>query len=212
MSDSLTITMVVDTYCTTTNGTTITAMRMTEALREKGHTVYVLTGSDCDEKDIYTTGHNKLPIVYQLTKSQGMLLAKSNKSIIQDAIKKSDIVHFLLPFKLCKEGKKIADKLNVPSTAAFHVQPENITSTFYLNSVQTLNKLLYSSFRKFYNQFTHVHCPSKMIANALKKHGYKSKLHVISNGVAKEFYPKTVEKPQELKDKFVILMIGRLSR
>ena len=44
MNKKLSITMVVDTYGVNTNGTTITAMRMTEALRKRGHKVYVLTG------------------------------------------------------------------------------------------------------------------------------------------------------------------------
>lgn len=212
MNKKLNITMVVDTYGVTTNGTTITAMRMTEALRKRGHKVYVLTGSHSDCKDTYSTGYNKLPFLYQISKSQGMLIAKSNKETIQKVVSKSDIVHFLLPFKLGKETKKIADELNVSTTAAFHVQPENITSSFRLNNIQTINKMIYSSFRKFYDRFTHVHCPSHMIANALKENGYSSKLHVFSNGVDPVFYPQDIEKPVSLKDKFVILMIGRLSR
>lgn len=56
-----------------------------------------------------------------------------------------------------------------------------------------------------------MHCPSNMIAGQLKEHGYTANLHVISNGVSEVFQKKEVAKPKELQDKFVILMIGRLS-
>lgn len=52
-----------------------------------------------------------------------------------------------------------------------------------------------------------------MMADELIKHKYKNCVpHPISNGVSDLFKPIKAEKPKELKDKFVILMIGRLSR
>jgi len=212
MNDHLKITMVIDTYGITTNGTTISAMRFADALRERGHIVNIVTGSPALDDYTYTTGYNKLPILYQLTKSQGMFLAKNNKKILNNVIKDSDIVHFLLPFKIQKSGRKVSEKLNIPSSAAFHVQPENITSSLYLNRFKIINEYIYSYYRRFYNKFDHVHCPSNMIASLLKERGYKSKLHVISNGVDSRFIPKETSKPDNLKDKYIILMIGRLSR
>lgn len=46
---------------------------------------------------------------------------------------------------------------------------------------------------------------------SLSVHGYKSKLHVISNGVAPEYKPLHSPKPDELKSKFVILFTGRFA-
>jgi len=212
MIKPLKITMIVDTYGISTNGTTISAMRFADALRERGHIVNIITGSPALDDYTYTTGYNKFPILYQISKSQGMFIAKNNKKILNDVIKDSDIVHFLLPFRIQKKGRKISEKLNIPSSAAFHVQPENITSTLYLNKFKIFNEYIYRYFKRFYNKFNHVHCPSNMIANILKERGYKSKLHVISNGVDSKFVPKDVEKPSNLKDKYIILMIGRLSR
>ena len=212
MNKPLRITMVVDTYGIYTNGVTISTMRCADALRKRGHTVNIITGSPSSDDFTYTTGYNKFPILYQVSKSQGMFLAKNNKKILNNVIGESDIVHFLLPFKIQKSGKKISDKLNVPSCAAFHVQPENITSTLYLDKFKKINEYIYSYYRDFYNEFNHIHCPSKMIANMLKERGYNAKLHVISNGVDPKFVPKKVSKPDNLKDKFIILMVGRLSR
>lgn len=213
MNEKLTITFVVDTYGETTNGTTITAMRTVEALRARGHTVHVITGSSVDDDPrVHTTGYIRWPVLYRITKSQGMMLAKARKSVLAHVIGASDIVHFLLPFPIEKKGKAIADELDVPSSAAFHLQPENITSTLRLNRIKPVNEMLYRSFRRFYNRFDHVRCPSDMIAGEMKKRGYTANLHVVSNGVDARFKPRSVAKPEALKDRFVILMIGRLSR
>ena len=46
----------------------------------------------------------------------------------------------------------------------FHVQPENITSTIHLGKNKKANELLYEWFRDdFYNEFTHIHCPSPFV-------------------------------------------------
>jgi len=212
MNNKLRITMVVDTYGVSTNGTTISAMQSVKALRERGHIVNVITGSPSSDEYTYSTGYNKFPVLFQLSKSQGMFIAKNNTKILNDVIKESDIVHFYLPFRIQKKGKIISERLQVPSSAAFHLQPENITSTLNLNKFTMINKYIYNYFKQYFDKFDHIHCPSDMIADLLKEYGFKSKLHVISNGVAPKFKPKIVSKPDELKDKYIILMIGRLSR
>ncbi len=212
MTKYLNITMLVDTYDTNTNGITISTKRFSEALRKRGHKVNIITGSPVSDEFTHTTGYRKFPVLYQLSKSQGMLLAKKNKKVILNIIKNSDIVHYLMPFGIQKEGKKISDKLNIPSSAAFHIQPENITSTLYLSEFEKINSLIYKYFKRYYDKFDHIHCPSAMIANLLKENNYNAKLHVISNGVDSGFTKKNIEKPFELQDKFIILMIGRLSR
>lgn len=207
------ITLIVDSYAQASNGTTMTTRRFAEILMRHGHTVRIAasTVDNIESENAFELGIRKTPILYQVAKSQGFIFAKKNKRIIEDAIKGSDVVHFLLPFSCQRYGKKVCDKLGIPSTAAFHLQPENITSTIRLNKITIANEFIYDKFRKFYNKFGHVHCPSDMIAGQLKEHGYTAKLHVISNGVCEAFKKRPSEKPEELKDKFIILMIGRLS-
>lgn len=207
------ITLVMDQYGSTNNGTTVTAMRLCETLKKHGHTVRVITGSKVDDEDVFVVKQYHIPFFQNLIESQGMVFARPEPQIIKKAIEGSDVVHFLMPFRLQKKTKKIADELGIPTTAAFHVQPENITSTLYLNKSKKVNDLIYYSFLKnFYQKFNHIHCPSNMIKEQLEEHNYKAKLHVISNGVSDNFKPMEVEKPTEYKDKFVILMIGRYSR
>ena len=191
----------------------MTTRRFAEVLMQHGHTVKIAasTVDNVEPKNAYELGISKIPVLYQVSKTQGFIFAKKNKKVLQEAIKGSDVVHFLLPFGCQRLGKKLCDKEGIPTTAAFHLQPENITSTLHMNKIQSLNNVIYRKFRKFYNKFTHVHCPSNMIADQLKQHGYTANLHVISNGVSSFFQKKEVAKPQALQDKYIILMIGRYS-
>ncbi len=207
------ILLVIDQFDNSNNGTTISARRFAKGLQDAGNEVYVV--STGDNKNEYKFNLKELPLppgISHIIKSQGMSFAIPNTEILEKAISSVDVVHFYMPFFISKSGLKICEKLKVPHTAAFHVQPENITYSIGLGTNTKVNDLIYTHYRdSFFNKFTHIHCPSEFIANELRKHGYTAKLHVISNGVDDKFkyYPK--EKLPEFKDKFVITMIGRYS-
>ena len=206
------ILIVIDQYDGANNGTTISARRFVENLRKRGNEVRVIsTGKE--EKEKYRVDKIHLtPIVNKIVTSQGMEFAKADENKLTEAIKWAEIVHFYMPFLLSIKGMKIAQKLNKPMTAAFHVQPENITYSIGLGKKEVVNDKIYTVFRDtFFNKFNHIHCPSEFIANELKKHGYTAKLHVISNGIEPDWKYNKIDKPEELKDKIVITMVGRLS-
>lgn len=205
------ITLVIDQYGEDNNGTTMTARRLSSVLREHGHEVRILAGECAGDEKLYRTGISHLPILYQVCRSQGMVIAHAKKKIIKEACDGADIVHFLLPFKLSRKAKKYCDKMGIPTMSAFHCQPENVTSTIHLGKSKLANNYVYRRFKKFYDKFTHVHTPSKMMADQLIKHNYKAITHPISNGVSSFFHPIEAVKPESLKDKYVILMIGRYS-
>ena len=204
--------LIVDQFDKSNNGTTISARRFAEGLEKAGHEVKIVsTGKPSKNKYVVKSLHFT-PIVSHIIKSQGMTFARPNHRILEEAVKDVDVVHFYMPFFLSSSALKIVEKHNIPHTAAFHVQPENITYTIGLGTNTTVNDGIYSFFRDhFFNRFTHIHCPSNFIANQLKEHGYTAKLHVISNGVDSTFVYHKNEKPEELKNKFVITMIGRYS-
>lgn len=206
------ILIVIDQYDGANNGTTISARRFVENLRKLGNEVRVIsTGKK--EKDKYIVKKLRLfPVANWIVTSQGMTFAKANKEKLTEAIKWADIVHFYLPFFLSIKGMKIAKQINKPMTSAFHVQPENITYTIGLGKKEKVNDKIYEVFRDtFFNNFKHIHCPSDFIANELIKHGYTAKMHVISNGIEPEWKYLKSKKPEELKDKIIITMVGRLS-
>lgn len=207
------ITLVMDQYGMSNNGTTASAMRYAQVMRDMGHTVRIVTCvTGVNEENVYVVPKREFPIVMRIVRSQGMELGLPDDDILTKAIKDADIVHFFLPFILERAGKEIADKYHVASTAAFHMQPENITSTLYLNGFESVNNMLYRSYRKFYNKFDRVHAPSEMIKEVLVNQKYTADIRVISNGVLSMFRKKEVQRPPEFEGKILIMMSGRHSR
>ena len=203
----------MDQYGDVTNGTTATAMQLARILREHGHTVRVVTCIEgVNEDNVYLVPKREFPLVMKIIRSQGMEFAYPDKGVLTSAIRGADIVHFFLPFKLAKVGKMISDKYHIASSAAFHLQPENITYSVKLNKLKLVHTAIYKGFELFYDKFTHIHCPSQMVADILSGYNYRPTKHVISNGVA-DWYEKTQsDRPEELKDKYLIMMSGRFSR
>ena len=205
------ILIVIDQYDNLSNGTTISAKRFVDGLRKNGNEVQILsTGKD--EEDKVSLKTYKFPkIIDKYFKANEMVFARPDEEVMRNVFKNQDVIHFYMPFRLAKKGVKIAEEMHIPHTTAFHVQPENITYTMGLGTHHHINDTIYTYFRNYFNKFRHIHCPSNFIANRLKEHGYTAKLHVISNGVGEEFKYNRKEKPEELKDKIVITMVGRYS-
>lgn len=205
------ILLVIDQFGDANNGTTISAMRFADMLKQHGHEVRVVSTGD-EEEGKYVVQEWHMPFFDRIIKEQGMAFARPDKVLLEEATRSVDVVHFLMPFALSIEGRKIAERLGVPHTAAFHVQPENITYTIGMGKWTGLNTAIYRGFRDlFYNHFRRIHCPSNFIAGELRKNGYTAQLHVISNGIDGDFVYRKAEKSPELADKFVILNIGRFS-
>ena len=209
------ITVTIEQYAIANNGTTVTAKRFVKKLREKGHTVRVITTTPCDEEDIYVLPIANIPVVSPVSRSQGMDFPRQNDDcyrIIGEAVHGADIVHCFLPFGMSKIAISYAKMYGIPHMGAFHVQPENITYTLHLGGFKIVNRILYNQYRKFFNTLPHVHCPSEMIKKLLLSKGYTSEMHVISNGINEFFMPIPAEKPAEHADKFIVVMSGRYSR
>lgn len=206
------ILIVIDQYDGANNGTTISARRFVENLRKRGNEVRVISTGKEDKDKYIVKKLRLLPIANKIVSSQGMTFARADKQKLEEAIKWAEVVHFYMPFFLSIKGMKLAKAMNKPMTAAFHVQPENITYTIGLGNNNKVNDTIYSVFKnKFFNRFNHIHCPSNFIANELVKHGYTAKMHVISNGIEADWKYDKKQKPDELKEKIVITMVGRLS-
>ena len=206
------ILLVMDQYDSANNGTTISGMRFAQGLRDHGNQVQVVaTGPAAPEKYPVPT-IRLLPIVKGIVSKQGMCFGWPDRKVLREAISQAEVVHFMMPFPLSQVGLGIAEELGVPHTAAFHVQPENITYTIGLGNNDWVNTAIYRYFRDhFYNRIGHIHCPSAFIADQLRKNGYTADLHVISNGIDPAFVYRKRPKPDAWRDRFVILMVGRLS-
>lgn len=210
----MTIVFVVDTYGVLTNGTTITAYRFVEALRARGHKVRVV-GLGLSGPDAYPLSEWRIPIVSRIAARQSTRFAKPERQVLREAFTGADVVHFLMPWRLARYGAALARDMGIAHTAAFHVQPENITYGAGLGRLGApLARIIYLFFRLyFYDGIGLIHCPSPFIARELRRHRYRGRSVVISNGVGSEFYPGP-EPPEIGLDRgadgdIEILMIGR---
>ena len=166
------IVLVIDQFDDSNNGTTVTARRFAGQLRRRGHEVVILAGGAPCEGKICAPVH-RIPVFQKLIESQGMCFAKPDEEAYYTAFKDADIVHFYMPFRFCRRGEELARQMGIPTVAAFHVQPENITSSIFLGKNRRVNDFLYWWFYKvFYNRFDHIHCPSAFIARQLESHGF----------------------------------------
>ncbi len=207
------ITIVADVLGEENNGTTITTKRLIKHLKDRGHTVKVVSPLKTNEEGFFTLPTRSFGPFNGYVAKNGVELAKPKKDILEEAIKGSDLVHIMLPFKTGIKALKIAEEMNIPVTSACHCQAENVTAHVKMQNVKWVNNFIYRRFyRKFYKNVPYVHCPSEFIARTVKANGYDMNLRVISNGVEPIYRKKNVERKKELENKICILTIGRLSR
>jgi glycosyltransferase involved in cell wall biosynthesis len=208
--------LVIDQMLHANNGTTMTAQHLAHALEEHNHEVRIACqaspGDDTKGLYIYPQPELHVPVFQGLIDAQGMTLAKGDTHTLAAALRWCDVAHFMMPFNLGHIGAKLAREMGVPATAAFHVQPENISCSIHMGNFKLFNDFLYRFFRRrLYQYVRHVHCPSQMIANQLQLHGYANQLHVISNGIDGAFTYRKLPKAKDLAGRIVVTMVGRYS-
>lgn len=204
------IVLVVDIYDQLTNGTTMTAYRFAQMLRKRGHQVRVVSIGEPGE-DMYPVREKYWPVATPIAHKQGFAFADVEDEVFRRAFAGADVVHFLLPLILECKAAKVAREMRIPCSAAFHLQPENITYIIHMSWWKSLPRWIYRFFyNTFYKNFRHIHCPSQFIADQLLKNGYPAKMYVISNGVDDDFCPDPSVTPPD-DGLFRILMVGRLS-
>lgn len=215
------ILFVIDTLYTSNNGTSISAQRFAAELRKRGHEVRALCGdkpkNEQDEQITdgdFCAGIFHFPVFQFLCEKHDFFYGNADKKVIKEACDWADIVHVYTPLFMSNAAITYCLQIHKPVTAAFHIQPENITSSFGLGKVKCINTMIYAIFRHVtYNRIRHIHTPSPFIANELRKNGYTSQLHIISNGINDLFLNARPTAVNHLKEGvFTIMMIGRLSQ
>lgn len=229
------ILFVIDILDTHNNGTSISAQRFANELERRGHEVRILCADpkETDEKGValpvevtgkYIVPEFIIPLFNPLIKKHGFTFGDArskSRPVIREAVEWADVVHSFLPFPLDIVASNYAAKIGKPNTGAFHVQPENITSSLGCGKVQWVQNMLYRLFRNtFYYKYRHIHVPSAFMGRMLEEKDYKAKIHVISNGVQDAFMEAGENKIDngrplklpEYQGKIVIMMVGRLAK
>ena len=208
------VTIIADVLGEENNGTTIACMNLVRYCQSRGDTVKIVC-ADQDKKDI--PGYFVVPlnkVLSWMAKRNKVTIAKVDRGVIERAIEGSDIVHCMIPFPLARMAMKICREKDIPCTAGFHMQAENFSSHFgFLMNCGVFNYFVYQNcWNHFYKYVDAIHYPTEFIRKVFESTiEERTNGYVISNGVNDRFFNKQIDKPAELKDKFVILSTGRFS-
>lgn len=201
------IAFVTDDLSGNSNGIYASAYRYAKALRSLGHTVKKV-GYGAQGEDAFPLPMRNIPLVTRIASSCGFTFAEADEHVFEEALKDVDLIHLFLPFDLEIQALEWAREHQIPVTAAFHLQPQNMTYNAGFGPAPALSDAIYSYFKhRLYNHVSHVQCPSQMIKNQLEEQGYASSLHVISNGVPEKFKPNADASFSD--GKFHIITVGR---
>ena len=201
-----------------TNGTGATCHRFAKEMEKLGHEIIMLCEKPSDPESFpfkyVGLDHFYFPVFEKLIIKDGFNFVKIDLATVYQAIKGADLVHLFTPFRLCSVARLVAEGLNVPVSAAFHVQPQNITSALHLGKVHLINWAIFRGYRNYlFDHVRHIHCPSEMIKNQLVDHHYDQNVfHVISNGIIPYFHRVEGKRPEQYKEMIVVTMSGRLAR
>lgn len=206
------ILVVADILGAITNGTSMAAYNLIDALKKRGHEVRVICG-DKDKEGV--PGYYVCPLFNfyffnGYVEKNDVHPAKADMKIINQAMEGIDHVHIMLPFSIGNKVAKVANKRHIPVTAGFHMQAENFTSHFHFMKFRYVNKPLYKTiYRWMYRYVDAIHFPTKFIKDDFERAVGPVNGYVISNGVRDKFRPKEVKKDPNV---FRILYSGRYSR
>lgn len=213
----MTVVIVADVLGKENNGTTIACMNLIRSLRAKGHNVRIVC-ADQDKKgaDGYyiVPAYNFGKALNRYVQKNSVVIAKKDERTLEKAILNADVVHLPTPFGLARAALKIAREHGIPVTASFHCQAQNLTSHLFLMNSALANKIVYRNFYNHVYQYVDaIHYPTDFIRKEFEQQVHKTtNAYVISNGVNAMYTKRAVQKPEALKDKFVILFIGRYSK
>ena len=213
----MTVTVVCDVLGEENNGTTIAAMNLIRFMKKQGHTVRVLCG-DQDKQGLENVfvvpNYNFGKLLNAYVEKVGVTIAKPEEQVIRQALMGTDVVHIMVPLSLGIKAAKIAREMQIPITAGFHMQAENLTSYVKLNKVKPVNDLVYKFiYDHLYRYVDGIHYPTNFIKNTFETSiKTETPAYVISNGVHDYVKKREQPKPAEYEDKIVILSVGRLAR
>ncbi len=208
------ILFVINNLYTVGNGLSSSVRRTIHALEEKGLDVRVLSAgeSETGERPFYHLKDDTIPVFSGVINKQGYKFAKTDKRIIEQAVAWADIIHLEEPFALQIVVCKIADKLCKPCVATYHLHPENLFASVYLENSRWFNYMTMLVWRNtVFNHCKMIQCPTENVRRRLERWNYQSVLRVISNGITSDSC-KPVTRKHSKTGTIHVLSVGRFSR
>ena len=151
------IVLVVDMFDEENNGTTMTARRFADMLRQRGHQVRVVSiGESGKDKFGVPEAHYKL--VTRISHKQGFVLPLLMKRCLERHLREPILFTFSFRFHLNAKRLKLRDKWEFLHRQHFILQPENITYNIHCEKVELLSigcyRLAHRYFIKILTIFT----------------------------------------------------------
>ena len=219
LSTRLKILFVINDLYTRGNGLAASARRMIALLRERGHDVRVLSAPPLDGDDCgigapdYPLPHLRVPLLAPLIASQGYAFARSDRHQIDRALDWADVVHLEEPFMLQAAVARRARDRGVLAMATYHIHPENLTASVYLDRCAALNRVILRLWKRFiFDRCGALQCPSESVWRRVSSLGLSPRLFVLSNGVPLGGVSVECGGKGEEPSVVRLLSIGRFSR
>ncbi|MGA1104488.1 MAG: glycosyltransferase [Pseudomonadales bacterium] len=211
--NKLKVGMVVDPWDLPFNGTVVSARRFVAALSDQVDFRILMTASTGDDTPDGAVLFEKvsIPFVNRIIDRMQAPVAKPNSARLDELMRSIDVLHVQYPFFLAFAAIRAARRAGVPVISSYHVQPENILQNLGLGGpalVPTLYRLFVWA---FYNAADHVIAPSHFAADLLRRHGTKTPITVISNGITDQFFDSQPRQPRPAEAPFRLLNVGRLA-
>lgn len=194
------------------NGVRSAVLSLRSRLAGEGRDIRIMACENDDTEDVqpdFPLRHFQIPLFEPILSSNGFRFAEIDEAVIKEAVAWADVVHIMEGFPLEAAVVKAADEMCRPCVGTYHTFSENITANLGLPEGGLLNRLINLWWKTVvYDHCKSVQCPSQTVKDYLLKHGYKSPLEVISNGV--DMSGSSLGNEPEVKP-FRIINIGRLS-
>jgi 1,2-diacylglycerol 3-alpha-glucosyltransferase len=200
------IAMLLDAWDDAPTGAVISTQRFAERLRDRGHTVTIVsTGAPTEHK--IALPELRVPFAQPIITKMRTPLAWPDRRLLARAVAGADLVHVHSPFLLAMRGISMAKRAGVPTVATFHVRAEHVLRNIGVRSQAVVELLNRFFLRSVYSRCDHVICPSEFGERELRRHGLRTPTTVVSNGIPAAYRPL----PRTTNDRFVILSVGRLA-
>ena len=197
------------------NGQSVAVKAIIAALREHGVDARLMAIANPDPngpQPDFPLEHWKFPLLEPIIYANGLAYAKIDRKKIRVAVEWADIVHLQEGLPLQGAVLNEALRKGKPLTATYHVFAQNFNANLGFSKNSIINWPLMYLWRRFvFDPCTDIQCPTPAVRDQLQKEGYKSRLHVISNGIAipEEPVKATPVSPNGTID---LLCVGRLSK
>ncbi|VVB74256.1 Glycosyltransferase Gtf1 [Candidatus Tiddalikarchaeum anstoanum] len=230
------IAFFTDSFLPNTDGVAVVTDEIAQYLAKKGHKITIVCPGNTTEI-VKQSGYKVIRIKSYSIKlyEEHKVCFKTPEYLEQlDDFSKYDLIHLQTNVTLASIGFMVALKYNKPISCTFHTNIADFVTSFFDENVLMgkknimydligKNKIILSILRKFsdsimwkltrdfHNAVPSTSVPSHYCKALLRKKGVKNDIFVIPNPVNPSHSGREYFKKFPVKDKFVLLHVGRLS-